>query len=151
MTLSVSGQVCWPPPSMRQAPSSSPERSTQAAPPSANRAVATMLAVVSSSSRKARVQSSMVTKSTVDPGRPAASREARCRPETPPAQPRPKTGTRSTSPRKPMRPSTRASRLGVAMPVEETVTMVSTSLAWMLAWARAALAASTNRASAVSR
>ncbi len=93
----------------------------------------------------------MATKSTVEPGRPAASRAARARPETPPAQPRPKTGTRSTSLRKPMRPSTRASRLGVAMPVEETVTMVSTSPAAIPALARAAEALSTNRASAEAR
>jgi hypothetical protein len=47
-------------------------------------------------------------------------------PETPPAQPRPKTGTRSTSARNPNRPATLASRLGVAIPVDEIVTIVST-------------------------
>ncbi len=61
------------------------------------------------------------------PGRAWARREAIERPEIPPAQPRPNTGTRETSDRKPMRRATRASRLGVAMPVEQTVTTVSTS------------------------
>ena len=66
-------------------------------------------------------------------------------PETPPAQPRPKTGTRSTSARKPMRAATRASRLGVAMPVDETVTTVSTSAAVRPAASSALVAASINK------
>jgi hypothetical protein len=45
------------------------------------------------------------------------------------AQPSPKTGTRSTSGRNPKRPATFASRLGVAIPVDEMVTMVSNSAA----------------------
>ena len=64
-------------------------------------------------------------------------------PETPPAQPRPKTGTRSTSGRNPIGPATLASRLGVAIPVEEIVTMVSTSAAASPAASKARLAAST--------
>ena len=47
--------------------------------------------------------------------------------------------------------ATRASRLGVAMPVEDTVTMVSMSRAVRLAAASALLAASTNSFSAPSR
>jgi len=101
--------------------------------------------------RKAAVQISIATSSTVEPGRARARRLAMARPDTPPAQPRPNTGTRSTSERNPMRPATRASRLGVAMPVEETVTMVSTSGASQPALASARLAASTKSSCAPSR
>ena len=75
----------------------SPVRTTQAAAPSPNSAVATMLALVSWSMRKAAVQISIATRSTVEPGRARARRSAIARPETPPAQPSPNTGTRSTS------------------------------------------------------
>ena len=135
---------------MRARPAS-PVRTTQAAAPSPNKAVATMLAALSWSMRKAAVQISMATISTVEPGRARARRSAMASPLTPPAQPSPNTGTRSTSARKPMRPATRASRLGVAMPVDETVTMVSTSRAWQPALASARLAASMKRACAPSR
>ena len=124
---------------------------TQAAAPSPNKAVATMLAAESWSMRKAAVQISIATSSTVEPGRARARRLAMARPDTPPAQPRPNTGTRSTSARKPMRPATRASRLGVAMPVEDTVTMVSTSRPSQPALASARLAASMKSACAPSR
>ncbi len=50
-----------------------------------------------------------------------------------------------------MRVITRASRLGVAMPVEETVTMVSISDARTSAISSALVAQSTNRSSAPSR
>ena len=110
-----------------------------------------MLALVSWSMRKAAVQISIATSSTVEPGRARARRSAIAKPETPPAQPRPNTGTRSTSDRKPMRPATRASRLGVAMPVEEMVTMVSTSRASQPASASARLAAATKRSCAPAR
>ncbi len=93
----------------------------------------------------------MVTNSTTDPGRARASRPASDRPVTPPAQPRPNTGTRSMSLRNPMSENTRASRLGVAMPVEETVTTVSTSAPVRPAEARADWAASMNSASAAAR
>ena len=46
------------------------------------------------------MQSSIVTSSTLLPGRACARREAIDRPEAPPAQPRPNTGTRATSERK---------------------------------------------------
>ena len=62
------------------------------------------------------------------PGSADASRAAIDRPLTPPAQPRPKTGTRRTSGRKPTRWATRASRLGVAMPVVDTATIPSMSV-----------------------
>ena len=78
------------------------------------------------SERKARVQSSIATNSTTEPGSPPASREAKLSPVTPPAQPRPNTGTRRTSARRLRSAKARASRLGVAIPVEETVTTVST-------------------------
>ena len=129
----------------------SPVRSTQAAAPSPNSAVATMLTLVSWSRRKAVVQISTATISTVEPGRAWASRLAIARPLTPPAQPRPKTGTRSTSLRNPMRRATRASRLGVAMPVEEMVTIVSMSDALQPAAAIALSAAATKRSWAPSR
>ena len=57
----------------------------------------------------------------------------------------------STSDRNPSRPATRASRLGVAIPVEQTVTTVSMSLPESCAFASAFSAASTNSASAPSR
>ena len=53
-----------------------------------------MLALVSSSRRSASEQSSTATSSTLVPGRAWARRAAIARPETPPAQPRPNTGTR---------------------------------------------------------
>ena len=62
-------------------------------------------------------QVSTVTNSHLLPGSPEASRAAVARPLTPPAQPRPNTGTRRTSSRRPSRGATLASRLGVAMPV----------------------------------
>ena len=46
---------------------------------------------------------------------------------TPPAQPKPKIGSLLMSRLKPMRSTSSASRLGVATPVVETVTMASIS------------------------
>ena len=149
MMSSVSSQVCSTAPSTAAMPPSVPRM--QAAAPSPNKAVATMFAFVSSSSRKASVHSSTATSSTIEPGRASARRAAIDSPETPPAQPRPKTGTRMTSARKPMRARTRASRLGVAMPVDETVTTQSTSPAVSPALSSASPPAATNRASAPSR
>src|ERR1700730_8385994 len=111
----------WPTISTAAMPVSS-ARSTQAAAPSPNSADATIFALVKRSSRKAIVQISTANSSTTLPGRDCARREAIETPETPPAQPRPNTGTRSTSARKPTRAAARASRLGVAMPVDEMVT-----------------------------
>ncbi len=110
-----------------------------------------MLAFVGRSPRNATVQTSTATISTFVPGCASARRQAIDRPETPPAQPRPNTGTRATSARKPICEATRASRLGVAMPVEETVTIVSISLAAQPAASSARVAASTNIASAPCR
>src|SRR5579859_6265378 len=139
----VSGQRCWPLISTSAMPGS-PARNTQAAAPSPNNAVATMLALVKVSVRNASEQSSTATSNTTVPGRDSASREAIESPDTAPAQPRPKTGTRSISGRKPIRPATRASRLGVAMPVDEIVTTVSTSAAPIPAASSALVAASKN-------
>src|SRR6185437_5841479 len=150
MMPSVSGHRCSPEFSMVVAPPS-PARKIIAAAPSPNRLVATILALVSSSSRIASEQSSTATSSTLLPGRASARRDAIDRPETPPAQPRPNTGTRLTSERNPRRPATRASRLGVAIPVEQTVTTVSMSAPVSCALASAFSAASMNSASAPSR
>ena len=90
----------------------------------------------------ARVQTSTVTKSTVLPGQACARRAARIRPETPAAQPRPKSGTRATSERKRSRSRSCASRLGTAIPVEEAVTTMSTSAPVRPASSRARVAAS---------
>jgi hypothetical protein len=89
--------------------------------------------------------------STLVPGLDCASLDAIESPETPPAQPNPNTGTRDTSDRNPILPATRASSVGVAMPVEQTVTTVSISLTSRLAAAIALRATSRNRASAPSR
>src|ERR1019366_4043606 len=120
------GPKCSPEISIPVAPPS-PARNMIAAAPSPNRLTATMLALVSSSSRSASEQSSIATSSTLVPGRAWARRDAIDKPETPPAQPRPNTGTRVTSDRNPITRATRASRLGVAIPVEQTVTTVSIS------------------------
>ena len=80
MMPSVSGHRCSPESSIQVVPPS-PARSTAAAAPSPNRAMATMLALVSSSSRSASEQSSIVTSSTLLPGRasgePRRNRQAR--------------------------------------------------------------------------
>src|SRR5918993_1382861 len=90
-------------------------------------AVATIAAGSSLSSRMEMEQVSMVTNSQRLPGSLAASRAAVARPLTPPAQPSPKMGTRRALSLNPRRGPTRASRLGVAMPVVETVTIPSIS------------------------
>ncbi len=125
--------------------------STAAAAPSPNSAVATTAAGSSLSSRIEIEQVSIVTMSQRLPGSAAASRDAVARPLTPPAQPRPKTGTRRTLPRRPIRGPARASRLGVAMPVVETVTTPSISSGFRPAFSMAAVAASMNSCSAASR
>ena len=94
MMPSVSGQRCSPEFSICVAPPS-PARRIIAAAPSPNRLMATILALVSSSSRSASEHSSTATSSTLLPGRACASRAAIDRPDTPPAQPRPNTGTRA--------------------------------------------------------
>jgi hypothetical protein len=124
MTSSVSGHKCSPLCSIRVAPPS-PARKTIAAAPSPNRLTAMMLALVNSSWRSASKHSSTATSSTLVPGRACARREAIDRPEAPAAQPSPNACTRETSDRKPMRRATHASRLGLAMLVEQTVATVS--------------------------
>ena len=145
----VSGQVCSAE-DMIDAIPPSPVRSTHAAAPSPNSAVATMSALLRSSSRNARLHNSTATNSTRAPGLAAASLAARASPETPPAHPSPKTGTRTASDRKSIRPIARASRLGVAIPVEETVTMISTSDPARPASSSAPVAASMNNSTAPS-
>ena len=81
----------------------SPLVTTAAAAPSPNRAVATTAAGSSLSSRIEIEQVSTVTNSQLLPGSAAAIRAAIDRPLTPPAQPRPNTGTRRMSLRKPTR------------------------------------------------
>jgi hypothetical protein len=150
MRSSVSGQVYSPEASISARPPS-PARNTQAAAPSPKRAVATMLALVRLSGREASVHSSMTTSRILVPGRASAKRAAIENPDTPPAQPSPNTGTRVTSLRKPIRLKARASRLGVAMPVEETVTMVSMSRGARPADSRASCVTRAKSASAPSR
>ena len=150
MMSKVFGHMCWPLISISAIPPS-PVRSTEAAAPSPNKAVATMFALVSSSSLNDSVHSSTATTSTTLPGRDCAMREAIDKPVTPPAQPKPKTGTRSISGRKPICSAARASRLGVAIPVEETVTTASTSAARRPALSSAFDAASTKSAVAPSK
>jgi hypothetical protein len=65
------------------------------------------------------------------PGSARASLAPSVNPDTPPAHPRPNTGTRIAVGRNPISGATRASMLGVAMPVEDTVTTTSTSRAEM--------------------
>ena len=125
ITSSESGQVCSPL-SPRIGPSPAPLISMPAA-PSPNRAAATMLLFELSPKRKVRLHSSTTSSSTRRPGRTAAISAARDKPITPPAQPSPNSGRRWVSRRMPSRSISRASRLGVQMPVVETVTMASTS------------------------
>ena len=106
-----------------------PARRTAAAAPSPKRAEEITSAFVPRSMRHASVQSSTTTTSTTSPGSARASRAPSARPDTPPAQPRPNTGTRITVGRNPISGPTRASMLGVAIPVEDTVTTTSTSRA----------------------
>ncbi len=86
----------------------------------------------------------------VGAGRAAASRAAMPRPETPPAQPRPNTGTRSMSDRNPISGATCASRLGVVKPVEDSVTTQSMSAGASPARAMASRALSRKRVRAPS-
>ena len=79
----------------------SPLVTTAAAAPSPNKAVATIAAGSSLSRRIEIEQVSTVTNSQLLPGSAAARRAASDRPLTPPAQPRPNTGTRRMSGRKP--------------------------------------------------
>ena len=125
------------------APAPSVERQAAAA-PSPKSTVAMMSDFCSRSVRNDGVQASTTTRSTREPGRPCASCAAIDRPEAPPAQPSPKTGTRITSCRKPIRPQATASKVGVATPVEVTVTIASTSPAAQPASASAPSAASAN-------
>src|SRR5205085_6826971 len=118
--------------------------------PSPNKAVATTAAGSSLSSRIEIEQVSMVTNSQLVPGSADASLALSESPLTPPAQPRPNTGTRRTSGRNPILGPTRAQRLGVAMPVVETVTTPSIWSGARPAFSIAALAASANSASLAS-
>ena len=130
MTSRLSGQVCSPAgPSRGDWAYSSRQLTMAAAAPSPKRAVATRLLFERSWWRKVSAQSSTTSSSTRDCGLARAMDAARARPSTPPAQPRPNTGVRSTSARKSRWRITRASSPGVAMPVEQTVTMESISLA----------------------
>ena len=150
MMSRVSRHVCCAPLPMTARPGE-PARTTAAAAPSAKSAVETTFAAVSLSRRTARVHSSTVTNSTVFPGEASAKRAASASPLTPAAQPSPKTGMRAMSVRKSSRSRRRASRLGVAMPVEDALTTISTSRPVRSAARRAFEAASSKRAVAPSR
>ena len=126
MMSSVSGQVYSSAPVIRAQPRTS-VRMTAAAAPSPNSASATMLALVSLSSLTASEHNSTATTRTLVPGCASARRAPIERPVTPPAHPKPNTGTRETSGRKFNAAAARVSKLGVAMPVEDTVTTQSTS------------------------
>ena len=129
----------------------SPAVTTAAAAPSPNKAVATTAAGSSLSRRMEMEQVSTVTISHLLPGSAEARRAAVASPLTPPAQPRPKTGTRRISSRKPTRRAARVSRLGVAIPVVETVTTPSTWSGLRPAFSIAEVAASTNNCSEASK
>ena len=94
MMSSVLGQVCSALAPMRSAASQRSARSTAAAAPSPNSAEEITSALVLRSLRKASEQVSTTTTSTTSPGSARASRAPSARPDTPPAQPSPNTGTR---------------------------------------------------------
>ena len=103
-------------------------RNSRPAAPSPNNAVEMKFLMVWSDDRQLIVHSSTTRSSTLPAGRDCANRVARARPDTPPAQPRPKIGKRSTVAAKPRRLARMASRLGTARPVVETVTIASMSV-----------------------
>ena len=105
-----------------------PRRNNTPAAPSPNNAVEMKFWIVRSLVRQLIVHSSTTRSRTLPSGSECANRADRARPDTPPAQPRPKTGNRSTAADRPRRLASMASRLGTARPVVETVTMASTSL-----------------------
>ena len=150
MMSSVRGQVCSAAAPTRNGAASGPARSTAAAAPSPNNADEITSDLVPRSVREVSVHSSTTTTRTTSPGSARASRAPRVRPETPPAHPRPKTGTRMIDGRKPISGPTRASRLGVAIPVDDTVTTTSTSRAEIPARSSAARAVVTNSSLALS-
>ena len=122
-----------------------------AAAPSPNMADPIMSALRGVPAQNDTVQASTATISTFVPSWAAAKSRAIARPETPPAQPSPKTGMRITSSRNPISRWARASSVGVAMPVEDTVTIASTSSASQPASSRAPAAALINSCVAPSR
>ncbi len=121
----VFAQRCSVAPPTRPIAGPSPQRKIAAAAPSPKSAAEMISALVARSSLNARVHNSIDTSKTVVPGSLAAIRAAVPNPVTPPAHPKPKMGIRRTSGRKPSRGRTRASRLGVAMPVDDTVITAS--------------------------
>ena len=151
MMPSVSGHNFSAAPLIRADRRRRPTRTTAAAAPSPNKAVATIAAGSSLSRRIEIEQVSTATISQLLPGSDAASRAAVASPLTPPAQPSPNIGTRRILARSPIRGPTRASRLGVAMPVVETVTTPSMSPGARPGAAIASSAARSNNASAASR
>ena len=99
--------------------------------------------------RAHRLHRSTVRKSTWPPGMVSAMRVARASPPTPPPQPRPKIGRRSTWREKGRRLTSRASRLGIARPVIVLVTMAPMSSRSIPAAATALSVASSSSASAL--
>ena len=149
ITWSDPGQVCSPQ-EARAGPSPS-VLTRAAAAPSPKSAVATRLLLLWSARRKVRPQSSTTVTSTLDPGRARAMAAARASPRTPPAQPSPKMGSLCRSRRIPTLSASRASRLGVAMPDDDTEMMVSTSVTSSPAPPRQSRAAVSMRVTALSR
>ena len=146
ITSRVPGQVCSPL-ATTAGPEPSVDSKTPAA-PSPNRAVATMLLLVQSSRRNDKAHNSTTRSSTISPGCASAWLAARARPMTPPAQPNPKIGNRLTSRRNCIRSINRASRLGVAMPVVDTVTTASIWCLPILARSRSLTVVVSSRSSA---
>src|SRR5580692_8860471 len=93
--------------------------------PSPNSAVDTNIAGLGSLMRRHRLHRSTVRNSTCAPSVACARRVARARPATPPPQPRPKIGSRSTVGLSLRRLNSLASRLGMASPVIVLVTRMS--------------------------
>jgi hypothetical protein len=150
MMRSVCGQQHSPMARMRGpplAPSAVLRNSTPAA-PSPNKAVDTNIAGLGSLTRRHRLHRSTVRNSTCAPSVACASRVARARPATPPPQPRPKIGSRSTVGLSLRRLNSLASRLGIASPVIVLVTRMSISASSTPAAAVALSVTSAKRSSA---
>src|SRR4029453_10501623 len=104
-----------PAPSARSRPTA-----TTAAAPSPNSPLATRFAKEASPRCTVNEHSSTAISTATPFGRPPSSSWSRAIPLAPATQPRPKTGTRTTSARRPSRGMSRASRDGAAIPVTET-------------------------------
>ena len=111
---SVWGHICSPDEmtrgSGREVSGPDLRRNNTPAAPSPNNAVEMKFLIVWSDDRQLIVHNSTTRRRTLPAGRDCANRAARARPVTPPAQPRPKIGNRSTLADKPRRLARIASR-----------------------------------------